>query len=129
MDPVNKKKILIIEDDEFFQQMLAKRLQKEFETGSARDSKEAFAFLETNFPDLIILDLILPGLDGFEILTILKKDKRTTGIPVVVLSNLGQAEEIERAKSLGASDFLVKINFTVEEILEKIKGIFKERYL
>lgn len=126
---MDKKKILIIEDDDFFRQMISKKLQKDFEVGSARDSKEAFAYLETSLPDLIILDLILPGLDGFEILSIVKKDKRTTGIPVVVLSNLGQTEEIERAKSLGASDFLVKINFTVEEILEKIKGVFKERYL
>ena len=123
------KKILIIEDDDFFRQMISKKLQKDFETGSARDSKEAFAYLETTLPNLIILDLILPGLDGFEILSIVKKDKRTAGIPVIVLSNLGQTEEIERAKSLGASDFLVKINFTVEEILEKIKGILKERYL
>lgn len=126
---MDKKKILIIEDDDFFRQMISKKLQKDFVAGSARDSKEAFAYLETGLPDLIILDLILPGLDGFEILSIIKKDKKTAGIPVVVLSNLGQTEEIERAKSLGASDFLVKINFTVEEILEKIKGVFKERYL
>jgi len=129
MDHVDKKKILIIEDDDFFRQMISKKLQKDFEVGSARDSKEAFAYLETDFPNLIILDLILPGLDGFEILSIIKKDKRTAGIPVLVLSNLGQTEEIERAKSLGAIDFLVKINFTIEEILEKIKKILKERFL
>lgn len=125
----DKKKILIIEDDDFFRQLIAKKLQNDFEVISARDSKEAFSQLESPLPDLIILDLILPGMDGFEILSIVKKDKRTAGIPVVVLSNLGQKEEIERAKSLGALDFMIKINFTIEEIFAKIQEVFKKRYL
>lgn len=116
------QKILIIEDDKFFRELISKKLQKEnFDVVTANDSKEAFAYLESNLPDLIVLDLILPGLDGYEILSIIKKDKRTSAIPVIVLSNLGQQEEIDKAKSLGVIDFMVKVNFTLEEIAGRIK--------
>lgn len=116
------QKILIIEDDKFFRELISKKLQKEnFDVVTASDSKEAFAYLDSNLPDLIVLDLILPGLDGYEILSIIKKDKRTSSIPVIILSNLGQQEEIDKAKSLGVIDFMVKVNFTLEEIAGRIK--------
>lgn len=124
------RKILIIEDDKFFRDIISKKLQKEnFDVATANDGKEAFAYLASNIPDMIILDLILPGLDGYEILSILKKDKKTSGIPVIILSNLGQQEEIERARTLGATDFMIKINFTLEEIVARVNQIFKEKYI
>lgn len=126
----NKVIILIIEDDKFFRELIGKKLLKEnFNVATASDNKEAFAYLENNLPDLIILDLILPGLDGYEILSILKKDKKTSGIPVIILSNLGQHDEIERAKSLGAIDFMIKINFTLDDIVTKVRKVLQEKYL
>jgi two-component system phosphate regulon response regulator PhoB/two-component system alkaline phosphatase synthesis response regulator PhoP len=125
-----KRKILIIEDDKFFRDLISKKLREgNFDVATASDGKEALAYLQVNIPDIIILDLILPGLDGYEILSILKKDKKTSGIPVLILSNLGQREEIERARALGATDFMVKVNFTLEEILAKINQIFKEKFI
>lgn len=127
---MERKKILIIEDDVFFRDLLLKKFVKEgFDVFTAGDGKEAFDYLVSNSPELIILDLILPGLSGYEILSILKKDKKTLGIPVVVLSNLGQQEEINRAMGLGAADFMVKVNFTLEEVVAKVRKIFKEKYL
>lgn len=124
------RKILIIEDDKFFREIISKKLQREnFDVATASDGKEAFAYLVSNSPDMIILDLILPGLDGYEILSILKKDKKTSDIPVIILSNLGQEEEIERARALGATDFMVKINFTLEEIVVRVNQIFKAKYM
>lgn len=126
----DNRKILIIEDDKFFRDIISKKLQKEnFDVATASDGKEAFAYLESSIPNLIILDLILPGLDGYEILSILKKDKKTSGIPVIILSNLGQQEEIDRAKALGVTDFMIKINFTLEEIVGRVNQIFKEKYI
>ena len=116
------QKILIIEDDKFFREIISKKLQKEnFDVATASDGKEALAYLESHIPDLIVLDLILPGLDGYDILSIIKKDKRIMAVPVIGLSNLGQQEEIDKAKSLGAIDFMVKVNFTLEEIVGRVK--------
>ena len=78
---------------------------------------------------MILLDLLLPGIDGFTILERLKADKKTASIPVVVLSNLGQPEDINRAMKLGAEDFMVKANFTPNEIIEKIKNVLNKKYL
>jgi len=76
-------------------------------------------------PDLILLDLILPGIDGFEVLTKMKEDPELSKIPVIILSNLGQKEDVERGLKLGASDYLIKAHFTPGEIIEKIKNILK----
>ena len=119
-----KESILIVEDDKFFRDLVSKKLEKNgFEMFLAADSKEALTILEEKKPSLIISDLILPGLDGFELISMLKKDDKTKGIPVIVLSNLGQKDEVERAMSLGAIDFMVKVNFTPDEIVDKIKKV------
>lgn len=121
---MNPKTILIIEDDKFLFSLIAKKLEKEgFKVLNAIDSKEAFKILEEVKPDLIILDLVLPVLDGYEILSILKKEKNTKDIPVIILSNLGQKEDVEKAMALGAVDFMIKVNFTPDEIIRKIKNI------
>lgn len=121
---MDKKLVLIIEDDKFFQTLVSKKLVNEgFDVVAASESKEALKILEENKPSLIILDLILPLLSGFEILSIIKKDEKMKDIPVLILSNLGQKEEIERAMALGAVDFMVKVNFTPDEIVRKVKSI------
>ena len=73
------------------------------------------------------MDLILPGIDGFEVLKQIKKDSQVSGIPVLILSNLGQREEIERGLNLGAADYLVKAHFTPDEIIDKVKKVLAKK--
>jgi len=118
-----KKKILIIEDEKNLKFLLGQALKEEgYEVEEAIEGGEAFRKLEQGLkPKLILLDLLLPGMDGYKFLTEIKKDARYEKIPVVVISNLGQEEEINKARELGASDYLIKAHFTLDEILEKIK--------
>ncbi|MEW5907873.1 MAG: response regulator [Patescibacteria group bacterium] len=127
---MEKETILIIEDDKFFRTLISQKLEKEgFKVLVASDSKETLKVLEEEKPVVVILDLILPGVDGFEILSILKKDKKTKDIPVIVSSNLGQKEDVDKAMLLGAVDFMVKVNFTPDEIVNKIKDIIAKKYV
>jgi len=122
------KKILIVEDDKFLRELISRKLQKEgFEILQAADGEEGEKKIKETKPDLILLDLILPGIDGFEVLSRIKQDPTVAPIPVVILSNLGQKEEIEKGLKLGAVDYLVKAHFTPAEIVEKIKVILKEQ--
>jgi len=120
------KKILIVEDDKFLRELISQKLLKEgYDISEAVDGVKAIEVLKNEKPDLILLDLILPGIDGFEVLTKIKADANISSIPVVVLSNLGQKEDIERGLKLGANDYLIKAHFTPGEIIEKVKGIIK----
>jgi len=120
-----KKKILIIEDEKILRTLLAQTLSREgFEVKEAVDGEEGLEKAKTEKPDLILLDLILPTIDGYEVLERLKKDPFTESIPVMIISNLGQDEEIQRGLKLGAVDFLIKAHFTLDEISEKIKKFF-----
>ena len=117
----SKGKVLVVEDDKFLRELLVRKLFGEgFDIQSAIDSEGAFEILSKWTPEIILLDLILPGEDGFTILEKLKADTKLASIPVIILSNLGQQEDIDKAMSLGASDFMVKANFTLDEIIEKI---------
>ncbi|MEX0918992.1 MAG: response regulator [Candidatus Paceibacterota bacterium] len=119
----DKKKILIIEDDEFLRSLTAKRLEKEnFNVVVAVDGETAVGLAADEKPDLILLDLLLPGLNGFQVLEKIKQNEEIKDVPVVIFSNLGQREDIEKAKSLGASDFLIKANFTLDDVVEKAKS-------
>jgi CheY-like chemotaxis protein len=119
-----KGKILVVEDDKFLRELLVRKLFSEnFEIESAIDATGSFEVLSRWKPDIILLDLILPGEDGFSILEKLKKDKEMESIPVIILSNLGQQEDIDRAMALGAMDFMVKANFTLDEIIEKVSKV------
>jgi DNA-binding response OmpR family regulator len=120
--------ILIIEDDKFLRELIARKLIKEgFKIEEAIDGEEGLKKTEEIKPNLILLDLILPGLDGFEVLAKIKDDPKTSSIPVVILSNLGQKDEVEKGLKLGAVDFLVKAHFTPEEIVEKIKTVLVKK--
>ncbi len=116
--------VLVIEDDKFLRELLVRKLAGEgFDVKNAIDSVAAFAILEQRKPNIILLDLILPGVDGFEILAHLKADPKVADVPVIILSNLGQKEDLEKAMALGAKDFMVKANFTLDEIADKVRAI------
>ncbi len=120
------KKILIIEDDSFLQGLASTKLEKEgFTVMSASNSDEATKILATDTPDLILCDLVMPGTDGFGILKMVREDAKTKDTPVIVFSNLSEDKDIKHAKELGATDYMVKSNFTLDELADRIKGILK----
>lgn len=119
-------KILIIEDDDFLRSLAVTKLEKEgFTVSMAPDGKAGLALAQNDVPELIILDLMLPIMSGFEVLEQLKASDATTGIKVIVFSNLGEESDIKKCLDMGANDYLVKANFTLDELVEKIKGLLK----
>jgi len=116
------KKILVTEDDKFLVNVLLSKLSKEgFEVIHAFDGEEALAKVREKKPDLILLDLILPVKDGFDVLKELKEDGATKNIPVIILSNLGQETDIEKGKKLGAVDYMIKANWSMKDVIAKVK--------
>lgn len=121
------KTILIIEDDKFLRELITQKLIKEdYEVSEAVDGEEGIKKIKEEKPDLVLLDLILPGIDGFEVLARMKSESTLTTIPVIILSNLGQKEDVEKGMKMGAIDYLIKAHFTPGEIIEKIKAVLKE---
>ena len=119
-------KILIIEDDKFLRELIVRKLiQEKFEIFEAIDGEEGLKKMKEAKPDLVLLDLILPNMDGFEVLRRMKEDISLAQVPVFILSNLGQRKDIEKGLKLGAVDYLVKAHFTPNEIIEKIKVALK----
>lgn len=120
------KTILIIEDDKFLRELIVQKLLKEeYDISEAIDGEEGLKKVKEEKPDLVLLDLILPGIDGFEVLSQMKRDDTLSQIPVIILSNLGQKEDVERGLNLGAVDYLIKAHFTPGEIIEKVKNALK----
>ena len=118
------KKILIVEDDVFLKNLESSKFNREgFEVMSASTAEEMDTVLAQAIPDIILLDLVLPGLDGFGILKKLKTDKRTSTVPVIIFSNLSDPKDVQQAKENGAAEFIVKANYTLDEIAEKIKKL------
>jgi CheY-like chemotaxis protein len=116
----NDHTILLVEDDTFLIDILVQKFQSDgYEVIHAGDGEAALEKAHENSPDLIFLDIILPGMNGFEVLKQLKEDEKIKDIPVAFLSNLGQKEDIEKGKRLGAVDFIVKANHSLEEIVDK----------
>lgn len=124
-------KILIIEDDKFLRELMVRKLTAEhsFEISSTMDGESGLKAMKENKPDLILLDLILPGIGGFDVLGRMKEDRFLTDIPVIILSNLGQQNDVENGLKLGAADYMVKAHFTPNEILDKIKQVLEKRKL
>lgn len=119
-------KILIIEDDDFLRSLAVTKLEKEaFEVFMAGEGKQGLELAQSHIPDLIILDLMLPIMSGFEVLKALKASATTQDIKIIVFSNLGEESDIKTCLDLGANDYLVKANFTLDELVEKIKGLLK----
>lgn len=116
-----KKYILVAEDDAFYANIYKVKLEKEgFEVTVVGDGQQAIDKLKEKAPDLLILDLIMPEVDGFEALERIKADPKTKDIKVIVLSNLGQDEDVERAKKLGALEYVVKASVSIQEMIKII---------
>jgi DNA-binding response OmpR family regulator len=116
------KKILIIEDEDSLQTALAEFLVLEkFEVFQAFDGEKGIEMAIKEKPDLILLDIVLPKKDGYEVLAEIKKNKETLGIPIIILTNLESPEDVDKAFSLGVRNYLIKSNYTLENIAVKIK--------
>lgn len=120
------KLILFIEDEPNLQKTLGRVLEQEgYEVQSALDGQSGLALVKRTKPNLILLDLVLPKMDGFEVLQNLKNNPETKDIPVIVLTNLESPQDIERALSLGATTFMVKANYELKEVVKKIKELLQ----
>ncbi|MBI3634157.1 MAG: response regulator [Candidatus Yonathbacteria bacterium] len=119
----NKKKVVVVEDDEHISKVYEIKLAKEnINTMVAQDGEEAVTMITAEKPDLIILDLMVPNKDGFGVLEDIKKDPVLAKIPVIVLSNLGQKKDQDRAFALGVNEYLVKMDYSIQDIIDKVKG-------
>ncbi len=124
--PSESALVLVVEDDKFLRDLLVKKLSSEkFVVESAADGEEAQAKLKTIAPAIVLLDLMLPRVDGFEVLRGLRAEDATKATPVIIFSNLGDKADIDKAMELGATDFMVKANFTLEEIVQKVTSLLK----
>ncbi|MDD4625008.1 MAG: response regulator [Candidatus Paceibacterota bacterium] len=120
------KKILFIEDEEALQKTLSEVLtQEDFKVISSLDGETGLELAKKEKPDLVLLDLILPKMNGFDVLASLKSCEETKEIPVVVMTNLENLENVERAIEAGATTYLCKAQYSLTEILEKIKRILE----
>lgn len=116
------KKILLIEDEEIMIDLLQRKLSGVgYDVLVAKDGEEGLKLMRESRPDLVLLDIVLPKKDGFEVMEEKKKDKDLKKIPVIIVSNSGQPVELNRAKESGAKDWLIKTEFDPQEVLEKVK--------
>jgi DNA-binding response OmpR family regulator len=124
--PSDGTKVLVVEDDQFLRDLLTTKLEKEnFQVATAIDGPGGLEKIRQSLPDVVLLDIILPGIDGFEVLKRVRvnADMQIASLPIILLSNLGQETDVEKGRALGANDYLIKSNFTIDEIIEKIKRL------
>ncbi len=118
------KKIIFIEDEPALQHALTVVLNDAgYEVISAMDGEIGLGLIKKEKPDLVLLDLILPKMDGFQVLEMIRKDPETAKLPVIILSNLEENSDINRALELGATTYLLKTNYRLEEVVEKVAGV------
>lgn len=115
------KKILLVEDEEIIIDLLQRKLTKEgYEVSVARDGEDGLEKMKEVKPDLILLDIIMPKMGGFEVMEEMAKDKELKDIIVIVISNSGQPVELDKAQKLGAKDWLIKTEFDPQEVIDKV---------
>lgn len=120
----NGKKILWIEDDPLLNDLVGiKSIHSNYNLTVAKDGLAALAKMAEEVPDLVVLDLVLPGISGFEVLEKMKADERLKNVPVIVFSNLSQVSDYDKAMQMGATKYFVKATLTLSEILKKIESI------
>ena len=116
------KHILLVEDDPFLIDIYTTKFkQANFKVGVATNGEEALAKLKEKTPDLVVLDLVLPRIDGWEVLRRIKANPKLKDLKVVALSNLGQKEEVEKGLKLGATKYLIKAHYTPSQAVEEVK--------
>jgi CheY-like chemotaxis protein len=132
MDDQNKisGKIILIEDELFVRELYERVLRSEFELLSAEDGEKGLALIQQaanspTKPNLILLDIMMPKLNGIEVLKKIKQDPQTRDIPVIMLTNLGQDDVIKEASSLGAAGYLIKIRLTPANVLQHVKDFLQ----
>ena len=122
MADFKKKKALIIEDDKFLNKVLANKFRKEgFEVSQAVNGDEGIRRVIDERPDIVLLDIMLPGKDGFEVLTEIRANKHVKDTPVIIISNLGQGADIARAKDLGVEMYVLKTDMNLSDVVEHAK--------
>nr|KKS47509.1 MAG: Two-component response regulator [Candidatus Giovannonibacteria bacterium GW2011_GWF2_42_19] len=123
------KKILIVDDDEFLLEMYALKFKDSgFDVDSAKGGEETLAKLrEGARPDIMLLDVVMPVMDGFEVLRIAKKENLIPKTIVVILTNLGQKEDVDKGMALGADDYIVKAHFTPSEVVRRAVGLIESK--
>jgi two-component system alkaline phosphatase synthesis response regulator PhoP len=115
------KKILLVEDEEIMVSLLQRKLSQEgYRIWVAREGKESLKLMKKIKPDLILLDIIMPKMGGFEVMEEMAKDEELKKIPVIVISNSGQPVELDQARKLGAKDWLIKTEFDPKEVVDKV---------
>lgn len=120
-------KILLIEDDPFILKMYETKFRLEkLETRIAENGQKGLDLLESYDPDIVLLDLMMPEKDGFQVLQEMRANEKWQRLPVIVLSNISQEIDIERARELGATDYFVKTSLTPQQVVDKIKEVLKK---
>jgi len=121
------KSILLVEDDPFLVDIYTTKLKEAgFSVQAVIDGKEALKKIKEDMPDLLLLDIVLPNFNGWEILRKIERDDELKTLKVVILSNLGEKEEIEKGLKLGAVRYLVKAHYTPSEVVEEVKKILNK---
>ena len=119
--------ILIVEDDRFLSSACRLKFTKSgFTVHIAMDGQEAMNILQSVRPDVIILDLVMPVKDGFTVLSELKGNDQLQSIPVIITSNLSQKEDIDKAKELGATDFIIKSDISLDDLVKKVQALLEK---
>ncbi len=116
-------KILVIDDDPFLNKVYINKFAQEgFLVLTSMDGVSGMQKIRDQHPSLVVMDIVLPGMSGYEIMQTMKSDSALSDIPVLIVTNLGQTKDIQQAMGLGAVDYLIKTNFTIDDILERIRG-------
>ena len=127
MQKNKKTKVLIIEDDAYIMEMYKIKFEfSDFEVISANDGAMGLKILEKKKPDIILLDIIMPKKDGFSVLKEIKSNPALEKIPVILLTNLGQRENIEKGLELGAASYIIKAHFTPSEVVKKVREVLEK---
>lgn len=117
-------KVLVIDDDPFILDMYSVKLREAgFSVDTAENGETGMEKFKKESPDVVLLDIVMPNLDGFTILETLRKEKSSPQTKIILLTNLGQKEDVERGNRLGADDYIIKAHFTPSEVVEKVKKI------
>ena len=122
-----KIRVLMVEDDKFLRDLAAQKMVKEnLDVTTAMDGEQGLSLAEKNIPNIILLDILLPGIDGYEVLRRIRLNPALANTHVAMLSNFGQREDIQKALAGGADNFLVKANYTLDEVVDEVKKIIEK---